>query len=95
MRLPTDWMNEAACIGSVLDFASDQEDQRCVDVCNQCSVKMVCRSYAYVHDEYGTWGGTHHTIRFKEARREGVVRSRDKARRSFDHYYKQWREKQC
>lgn len=94
MRLPTDWMGDAACIGSTLNFSSDSEDPACVEVCRGCRVKMVCRAYAYVHEEYGTWGGTHHTVRFKEARREGVVRSREKASRSFEHYYQQWKEEQ-
>lgn len=37
-------------------FESDQT--LALAICEECPVRLLCRNFALVHDEYGIWGGT-------------------------------------
>lgn len=90
-RLPCDWMNSGACQGSNLEFVTDIPDPRCLALCHGCQVKLLCLSYAYAYNEYGIWGETTASDRNRKLKREGVTRTRMKARDTFAYYYKEWK----
>ena len=58
------WGLRAACQGDDLDdyFLHGNSKPKAVS-CEVCPVKLQCREYALVHEEYGVWGGMTETDR--------------------------------
>lgn len=53
------WRAAAACIGSSIDFFSDDEFTmaRAITVCQKCPVREICLKEGR-GEEHGVWGGT-------------------------------------
>jgi len=60
-RDPFTWQFEAACRGTNADFffpGSDEDDSAAKSICDRCSVRLACLSFALERGErYGVWGG--------------------------------------
>lgn len=56
----TEWMADAACLGSGISFAPEgpQGVATAKAVCAECPVRTKCYLHALDHDEVGIWGGT-------------------------------------
>jgi WhiB family transcriptional regulator, redox-sensing transcriptional regulator len=55
------WQFDAACRGTNADFffpGSDEDDAAAKTICERCSVRLACLSFAIERGErYGVWGG--------------------------------------
>ena len=64
-----DWMRHAACVDMPLPETSSVE--AAIAVCQSCSVRLPCLSFALERDEpYGVWGGLTYAERKAERRRQ-------------------------
>lgn len=55
------WVRRARCRNENADadmFFPDKSIAKGRRFCAECPVKVQCKTYAIVHDEYGIWGGT-------------------------------------
>lgn len=82
-RLPSDWMEDAECIGANPDdFFPDQGvvPKKAKELCGKCSVRISCLEYALeVNEPLGIWGG--HGIKERRRMRTAWMRQKDKKSR--------------
>lgn len=63
------WRDEAACLGSSLDWMAEEPTDEHMDTCAACPVSDPCLEYAIDTRSDGVWAGTSKRDRRRLARR--------------------------
>lgn len=85
-------MDSAACIDSPHEFAVEVPAPAAYEVCASCPVRLLCRSWAIVHEEYGLWGGDTHNDREKLYVRGEKAKAKSQAYNLFWYKLKEYNE---
>lgn len=83
-HLPTEWMRDAACATSQLDFTPDSEAEmaQALEFCGTCPVKDECLNWALESfDNWAVLGGTTPDQRAAMRKELGIKRPRRKLKR--------------
>jgi hypothetical protein len=72
MQENSDWVKEAFCVGTKVDFFSTKKTKEMAKICSNCPVLEQCYEYAVHNERFGFWGGHTSEEIQKERRSRGL-----------------------